>query len=43
MIPMFRLIGTTICESDGEAEGWTLEIRWLGMLVQFVLARRTGA
>lgn len=37
--PRLSLSEWTGCFSEGEAEGWVLEIAWFGLHVEFVFAR----
>ena len=39
MIPRFFIQGTTICDRSWEAEGWLLQIRWFGIVFEFIVAR----
>lgn len=38
-LPRFELIGTAVCERDGEYEGKTLQVFWLGWVFEITLAR----
>lgn len=37
--PRVSLIGTCVCEPEGEYEGTTLQIIWLGWVFEIVVAR----
>ncbi|MGE0773551.1 MAG: hypothetical protein AB7L36_00710 [Sphingomonadaceae bacterium] len=39
MIPRFSIIGTCIAERTWEAEGWTLQLFWLGIVFEITIAR----
>ena len=39
MIPRFAIQGTAIWDSDWEAEGWLLQVRWLGLVFEFTVAK----
>ncbi|MBN9504961.1 MAG: hypothetical protein J0I69_02950 [Altererythrobacter sp.] len=38
--PRLCLIGTAVCEPDGEFEGRTLQVFWHGWVFELTLARR---
>ncbi|MDE2595984.1 MAG: hypothetical protein KGL44_03805 [Sphingomonadales bacterium] len=38
MIPRFQIYGTCCAEEDGEWEGKTLQVRWLGLMFEFTIA-----
>lgn len=39
-LPRFSIGGWCACEADAEFEGFCLEVRWLGYLVEFAFARQ---
>lgn len=39
MIPRFAIQGTTICAASWEAEGWLVQIRWFGIVLEFTVAK----
>lgn len=38
-LPHFSTFGTCCCEADGEYEGKTLQVRWLGWVFEVTLAK----
>lgn len=39
-LPRFQMIGTAVCEPDGEYEGKTLQVFWLRWVFELTLATR---
>ena len=39
-LPRFYIIGTAVCEPDGEFEGHTLQLFWLVWVFELTIARR---
>ncbi|PNU06455.1 hypothetical protein A8V01_02615 [Novosphingobium guangzhouense] len=37
-LPHLSLVGCTIGADDWQAEGWTLTLRWLGMVFEWTVA-----
>lgn len=37
--PVIKIIGTCVCEDDGEFEGRALSFRWGSLLVEITVAR----
>lgn len=38
-LPRLAIFGTCCCEADGEYEGSTLQVKWLGRVVEITLAK----
>ncbi len=38
-LPRFELIGTAVCEPEGDYEGKTLQVFWFGWVFELTLAR----
>lgn len=38
-LPRLTVIGTAICEHDGEYEGQTIQLKWLGWVFEVTLAK----
>ncbi len=39
-LPRLKIFEATLCQSDGEDEGWTVHVRWGRLVIEFTFARR---
>lgn len=43
MMPNLPIFGTTLCERDGEFEGWTIEFTWGRLRLGFTIVWRDAS
>lgn len=42
-LPRYAVFGTCVCEPEGDYEGRTLQLSWLGWVFEFTIAKRETA